>query len=283
MADDRGFFEKATQKIKTKSGKTRLVAKKHRKNALKGIEEKEVTSMVQSSRVKKEKAGGNFDSAKQRRKFFGKVKGVKDSDTRSDRAKAQDSRITAKKVYPFSEKGIRAWRRNPNGTDLKYVDTPAIIKEAKRVVKKKAEAKVKAKRARKQKEEVEKVVKRRRMKRVKRAKSKKQRAPARKKLTGIEIENLKRIADKNGVARDQFDFTALIDKSLNFQENKANLEPLIRLQGRTIEFEDESERYDGELKIFISELEVRLEDAETSGERTELRGQIDSLKETRGL
>lgn len=41
----------------------------------------------------------------------------------------------------------------------------------------------------------------------------------RKRLTGVEIENIKRIADKHGIARDLFDWKAHIDRTLSYREN----------------------------------------------------------------
>ncbi len=266
---NRGFFEKATKKIK-RGMKTIKVAPKHRENALKAKRTKKARDFV--------KGKGQFKSDAQRQGFFGKVDQVKRSDRRSKRAKAQDARLKAKKVHPFNKKGIKKWRRSPNTSDLKYVDTPTIVRRAK-VAKTRAKiAKREAKRAKEKRVEVEIIVKRKLRIRRKRRKPIK-----RKKLTGVEIEQLKRLADNVGVPRDEFDFTALIDRDLTFHENKANLEPLVRLQARTIKFEDETERFEGELKSYISELEIRLDNAETLGERAELVGQIKALKEARGV
>ena len=51
----------------------------------------------------------------------------------------------------------------------------------------------------------------------------------RRKLTGIEMEHLRRIAGKHGIERDLFDFKAHIDRTLSYPEAKREITRKIRL------------------------------------------------------
>ena len=46
-------------------------------------------------------------------------------------------------------------------------------------------------------------------------------------MTGLEVENLKRIADRNKVARDLVDWNAHIDRTLTYHENKRRISEIV--------------------------------------------------------
>jgi hypothetical protein len=209
-----------------------------------------------------------FDSDAQRKGFFGKVKQVKDSDNRSDHAKAVDAALTAKKVHPFTEKGIKKWKRNPEQTDLKYVDTPVIVKRAKKTKKEIKKVRVEVEKV----EEKEKAV-------IHKAKIRKiRREHKRKKLTGVEIENLKKLADKRGIERDLVDFDAIIDPTLNYHENKDMIEDYLKgVSKKKFSLTDELSKLESQFKSYINELEYRAKNAKDKAERIEIKNQIFAL------
>lgn len=193
----------------------------------------------------------NFKSSKQRKGFFGKVEKVKRSDRRSQHAKDVDRGIKADKVYPFTERGIKQWKRNPAHADLQYVDTPVIVRRAKKAKKRVKQKRIEVTRVERKDREIKRRVRVRKIRRRK--------AGKRRKLTGIEIENLKKLADVRGISRDLVDWDALIDKTLNYHENKAIIEDYLQGVGKkTMNYKAEIDRAVGELRIYLSELKWRL-------------------------
>jgi len=223
-----------------------------------------------------------FKSDEQRKGFFGKVQQVKDSDTRSEHAKAIDDAKQAKKVHPFTEKGIKKWRREPSKSDLKYVDTPRILKELKEIKKKrqtikkviKKETEVIKREDRQIKEKV------RESRQVVKAHPKRRKTPEFRKMTGVEKLNLYKIADKHGVDRDLVDFEAYIDPTLNYYENRDTLEKHISKISAREEMEDKSEEYDHRFNEYIGELKYRAEITEDPEEKKDI---MDQYRALRGL
>jgi hypothetical protein len=143
------------------------------------------------------------------------IRGVKITDPRSHRARHQDTKIRAKKVYPQTAAGVRAWKKHRNTTDLIGVDT--LIARVTRI--RRAYHKHKTTRQRRRHIPVKSV-----FGRVRRHQFKGYYKTLKKRtgLTGVEEHQLIRLVERavGPDNADKVDIESLVDSSLSYGENR---------------------------------------------------------------
>jgi hypothetical protein len=178
---------------------------------------------------------------------------------RSKWAQKTDERIKAKNPLPLTKKNIDKWANTPAHMDLKGIDTGSIIRKVK-VIRQRGITKTQEKKAVTKK--IESITRK-----VKVRKSL-HKYPTLHKLTGIELENLYKIADKFNVEKDLIDFKAYIDKTLDYHENKQILTEYISNIGIKAEIEEDIGALEGQYRNYVNELKWRAENLTNSVERS---------------
>jgi len=92
-------------------------------------------------------------------------------------------------------------------------------------------------------------------KRVKTIRRPKRRVSETRGLTGVDYENLARIADRYGVARDLVDWNSRIDASLTYDENKSILTNYIRGLSQDATADVSPGTFEGDYAQYVSQLE----------------------------
>lgn len=90
----------------------------------------------------------------------------------------------------------------------------------------------------------------------------------RRKLTGVEMKNLRGLAPKFGLSSDAFDFHSEIDRSLSYQENKRILKKKIRRRTGVIPLEElRQDRYNFMKAQYLDDLQFKADAGDTEALR----------------
>jgi len=90
----------------------------------------------------------------------------------------------------------------------------------------------------------------------------------RKRLTGVEIKNLRNLAPKFGLSSDSFDFHSEIDRTLSYRENKRILKKKLRRRTGTIPLEElRQDRYNFQLASYLNDLQFKADYGDVEAKR----------------
>lgn len=206
--------------------------------------------------------------------YLGTASGVEEAakliDRRSKQSKAVDYSRDATVTLPANEKNVKLWKANKSSIDLRGLDTGTIKANFKELLSK-------LRSVSSQKKEIESKLQTYRLK-IEEGKKKPERYDQAN-ITGVERKAIYDMIKLYGLEPDSVDVTALWDTTLNYGENKSQIEQYLQTHSKGKELSATEQEIIEQLEGHLSELHDRLINAQDSEQKQELSEQISGYSE----